>query len=150
MNAQRPKLQLHRFERVDASATNALLRVTGVWCAEPQLRLEPLALLVDDGERSHRIAQLADPGSERAQLAARDAEQWRGTFPVLMALLGEPDISFAIDTGHGFVMLPFPVQVERPGGPALSGAPRQPTAPDEIRLLWQSARRLEQQVESLG
>lgn len=150
MNAQRPKLQLHRFERVDASATNALLRVSGVWCAEPQLRLEPLALLVDDGRRTHRIAQLTDSGSERAPLAARDAEQWRGTFPVLTQLLGKPDISFAIDTNHGFVMLPFPVHVDRLGGPALSGAPREPTATDEIRLLWQSSRQLEQQVESLG
>ncbi|CAA9504689.1 MAG: hypothetical protein AVDCRST_MAG30-2128, partial [uncultured Solirubrobacteraceae bacterium] len=70
----RADFSLDRFERVDASATTALLRLSGVWSEAPGDRAE---LLVGDAT----FAPLPDPRS------GAGGGPWRAAYPVPVALL---------------------------------------------------------------
>ncbi len=106
---------LDRFERVDASAGTALMRLEGSWEGTPEL-------IVDDGRRSHRIRALPAPAG--GALA----------FPVPRELVDGGRVAFALDVGGTVADLPRPsardaAAVEVPARPPAPPAP----LPPEIR-----------------
>lgn len=86
------RFELAHFERVDASPTTALLRVSGTWAPEPPD--PPPTLLAADGAFSRRIAPLPDPAGAAAQ-------PWRAAYPVPTSMLETPGIWFALVSGDG-------------------------------------------------
>ncbi|MEA2192184.1 MAG: hypothetical protein QOI73_2305, partial [Solirubrobacteraceae bacterium] len=148
LSSPRPQLELQRFERVDASASVALLRVSGTWHADPELRLVRPTLLIDDGRYTHRVSQLLGP-DEQTPDATPEGSPWRGAFSVAIALLEHPYVSFALDSGRGMKILPPPMRLPKPA----SGEPEpaaEPSLEDGARRLQESALELAAQVALLG
>src|SRR5687767_14670642 len=111
---------VERFERIDASADTALLRLSGRWRADAEVSLGVPVLLVDDGRRAHPVKPLPDPSGGAASTSPAGSE-WRAAFPVPQALLTARS-AFALRAGAAGV-----VEIPRPG--ARDAAPLPPPAP---------------------
>ena len=64
-----PRLDVELFEIVPVSAGTVLLRLEGRWHAEARAPLPMPTLVVDDGRRSRRIAQLPGPDATAPHLS---------------------------------------------------------------------------------
>jgi hypothetical protein len=112
--------RLERFERVDASAGTALLRVLGEWDGA-----ETPELLIDDGRERRRVRALPDPSGGAGGL--------RAAFPVPSALLGSGSVAFALVSQAGELVADLP----------------RPVAPGQLERLTAERDDLRGRVESL-
>jgi hypothetical protein len=112
--------RLERFERVDASAGTALLRVLGEWDGA-----ETPELMIDDGRERRRVRALPDPSGGAGGL--------RAAFPVPSALLGSGSVAFALVSQAGELVADLP----------------RPVAPGQLERLTAERDDLRGRVESL-
>ncbi len=69
------RFELDRLQRVDASASTALLRVAGAWRADPEQPVEGIALELD----GRRFEPLPDPLAGTV-VATPGGSTWRAAF----------------------------------------------------------------------
>lgn len=98
-----PRLELERFEQVEATAGTLLLRLAGRWRAETPGRLPAPILLLDEGSRVHRLEPLPGPG-DSAPAASPDAPAWRVAFSAPAELLTHPGVAFALELGPELIV----------------------------------------------
>ncbi|MGI8624077.1 MAG: hypothetical protein ACR2NB_11485, partial [Solirubrobacteraceae bacterium] len=76
-----PRFALERTQRIDASATTALLRISGTWTAPAPVTLGAAELEVAWEGASRRFPALPDPTCGHPR-AAPEGVEWRAAFPV--------------------------------------------------------------------
>src|SRR4051812_26837800 len=142
--------EVERFERVDASAGTALLRLAGTFTAESSTDLRPPELVVDDGRRTRRVAPLPDPAAS-APGADPDGRGWRAAFPVPADLLEGGRVAYALQASDAVIDLPRPAPsrpapVRRPA-PALPERRRAAVDVDWLERQVREAADLREAVE---
>ncbi|MFL5884402.1 MAG: lytic murein transglycosylase, partial [Thermoleophilaceae bacterium] len=109
--AQRPLIEIDRFEHVLASPERALLRLDGRYSDAAGDRTLDAVLVVDDGNSVRRHLALPDPNRLDPELAEEEEWFWRTAFVVSTACLRDQRTAFAIEAEPGVrIELPFPVE----------------------------------------
>ncbi|MDX6667337.1 MAG: hypothetical protein QOK04_717, partial [Solirubrobacteraceae bacterium] len=116
-------LDVDQFVFLPATADAGLLRLSGYWEADPELRLDPPVMVVDPGPGAQRLRPL--PGAEDSAVYAGPAGiPWRAAFAVAGELV-DGARAFALELADGgIVELPAPskhvlaTQATRPVEPA--------------------------------
>lgn len=129
MNA-RSTIDLTQFEQIEAGSGTVLLRLAAAASAELSPTQRPI-LLVDDGERTHRLAALPappDPGGV-----------FRAAYPAPVSLVG-PETTFSLELpGGAAVALPTPSARRREVGDELA---------EERRLRQEAEQRAEARAQA--
>src|SRR5438046_115506 len=100
-------LDVDQFVFLPATADAGLLRLSGYWEADPEVRLDPPVMVIDPGPGAQRLRPL--PGAEDAALYAGPAGiPWRAAFAAPADLV-ESATAFALELSDGAVVeLPAP------------------------------------------
>jgi hypothetical protein len=116
--------EVDRFERVDASAGTALLRLSGRFTDDPGGL--PELVIADDGREIRRLPPVPDPLPSRVPAAG---STWRGAFALPQSVLNAGPLAFSLVTRAGAVDLP------QPADPSAGAAGARPQAAVDVEWL---------------